>query len=135
MAEEKNEPHPEKFRFDINPSLTDISACESLSRKLRSSHGRRQTADLLSDEELTALQWALIANPESGDLIRGSGGLRKLRWAGSGRGKRGGLRVIYYWHVSGSVILLLLAYPKNEQENLSTDQLKILKSIIENEFP
>ena len=95
----------------------------------------RQTADLLSDEELTALQWALIANPESGDLIRGSGGLRKLRWAGSGRGKRGGLRIIYYWHVSGSVILLLLAYPKNEQENLSTDQLKILKSIIENEFP
>ena len=95
----------------------------------------RQTADLLSDEELTALQWQLMANPESGDLIRGSGGLRKLRWAGSGRGKRGGLRIIYYWHVSGSVILLLLAYPKNEQENLSTDQLKILKSIIENEFP
>jgi mRNA-degrading endonuclease RelE of RelBE toxin-antitoxin system len=95
----------------------------------------RQTADLLSDEELTALQWALMANPESGDLIRGSGGLRKLRWAGSGRGKRGGLRVIYYWHVSGSVILLLLAYPKNEQENLSPDQLKILKSIIKNEFP
>ena len=95
----------------------------------------RQTADLLSDEELTALQWALMANPESGDLILGSGGLRKLRWAGSGRGKRGGLRVIYYWHVSGSVILLLLAYPKNEQENLSPDQLKILKSIIKNEFP
>ncbi len=95
----------------------------------------RQTADLLSDEELTALQWQLMAYPESGDLIRGSGGLRKLRWAGSGRGKRGGLRIIYYWHVSGSVILLLLAYPKNEQENLSTDQLKILKSIIENEFP
>ena len=95
----------------------------------------RQTADLLSDEELTALQWALMANAESGDLIRGSGGLRKLRWAGSGRGKRGGLRVIYYWHVSGSVILLLLAYPKNEQENLSPDQLKILKSIIKTEFP
>lgn len=95
----------------------------------------RQTVDLLSDEELTALQWALMANPESGDLIRGSGGLRKLRWAGSGRGKRGGLRVIYYWHVSGSVILLLLAYPKNEQENLSPEQIKILKSIIENEFP
>jgi hypothetical protein len=95
----------------------------------------RQTTGLLSDEELTALQWALMANPESGDLIRGSGGLRKLRWAKSGRGKRGGLRVIYYWHVSGNVILLLLAYPKNEQENLSTDQLKILKSIIETEFP
>lgn len=95
----------------------------------------KQINELLSDEELDDLQWALMANPESGDLIRGSGGLRKLRWAGSGRGKRGGLRLIYYWHVPGSVILLLLAYLKNEQDNLTTDQLKILKSIIQNEFP
>ena len=95
----------------------------------------RQITGLLSDDELNALQWALMADPESGDLIRGSGGLRKLRWAGSGRGKRGGLRVIYYWHVPGSVILLLLAYPKNEQENLTPDQLKVLKSIIQTEFP
>jgi mRNA-degrading endonuclease RelE of RelBE toxin-antitoxin system len=95
----------------------------------------RQVAELLSDEELNAMQWALMANPECGDLIRGSGGLRKLRWAGSGRGKRGGLRVIYYWHSSESIILLLLAYPKNEQENLTPAQLKVLKSIIENEFP
>lgn len=97
----------------------------------------RQITELLLDEELNALQWALMANPESGDLIRGSGGLRKLRWAGSGRGKRGGLRVIYYWHVPGSVsvILLLLAYPKNEQENLTPAQLKVLKSIIETEYP
>jgi hypothetical protein len=76
-----------------------------------------------------------MANPESGDLIRGSGGLCKLRWAGSGRGKRGGLRVICYWHVPESVILLLLAFPKNEQENLTPDQLKLLKSIIQTEFP
>lgn len=95
----------------------------------------RQAAELLPDEELNALQWALMADPECGDLIRGSGGLRKLRWAASGRGKRGGMRVIYYWHVSGSVILLLLAYPKNEQENLTAAQTKILKSIIESEFP
>lgn len=95
----------------------------------------RQIADLLTDDELNALQWALMANPESGDLIRGSGGLRKLRWAGSGRGKRGGLRVIYYWHVPGSTILFLLAYPKNEQDNLTQAQLRILKSIIETEFP
>jgi hypothetical protein len=95
----------------------------------------RQITELLSDEELNALQWALMASPESGDLIRGSGGLRKLRWAGSGRGKRGGLRVIYYWHVPGSMILLLLAYPKNEQGNLTPAQIKVLKSIIENEFP
>jgi hypothetical protein len=95
----------------------------------------RHVAELLPDEELSALQWSLMADPGSGDLIRGSGGLRKLRWAGSGRGKRGGLRVIYYWHVAGDVILLLLAYPKNERDNLTPAQLKILKSIIETEFP
>lgn len=95
----------------------------------------RQAAELLSDEELNALQWSLLADPASGDLIRGSGGLRKLRWAGSGRGKRGGLRVIYYWHVAGDVILLLLAYPKSEQSDLTPSQIKILRSIIETEFP
>jgi len=95
----------------------------------------RQITELLSNEELNALQWALMANPESGDLIRGSGGLRKLRWAGSGRGKRGGLRVIYYWHVPDRIILLLLAYPKNEQETLTPAQTKFLKAIIDNEFP
>lgn len=95
----------------------------------------RQALELLPDDELNALQWVLMANPENGDIIRGSGGLRKLRWAGSGRGKRGGLRIIYYWHASGSVILLLLAYPKNEQENLSPTQLKLLKTIIETEYP
>ena len=95
----------------------------------------RQVGELLADEELNALQWYLLANPDSGDVIPGSGGLRKLRWAGSGRGKRGGLRVIYYWHVPHSVILLLLAYPKNEQENLTSAQIKALKSIIETEYP
>ena len=91
--------------------------------------------ELLGDDELNSLQWVLMADPEKGDLIRGSGGLRKLRWAGSGRGKRGGLRVIYYWHVPGSTILFRLAYPKSEQDNLSPAQLKILKSIIETEYP
>jgi mRNA-degrading endonuclease RelE of RelBE toxin-antitoxin system len=95
----------------------------------------RQITGLLSDDELNALQWALIADPACGDLIRSSGGLRKMRWAGSGRGKRGGLRVIYYWNLPDSTILLLLAYPKSEQDNLTPEQLKILKSIIETEYP
>ncbi len=95
----------------------------------------RLAGEHLPDDELNALQWALMADPERGDLIRGSGDLRKLRWAGSGRGKRGGLRVIYYWYVPGDTILLLLAYPKNEQDTLSAAQLKILRSIIETEFP
>ena len=95
----------------------------------------RQISGLLSDDELNALQWVLMAKPDRGDLIRGSGGLRKIRWAGSGRGKRGGLRVIYYWHVPGSTILFLLAYPKNEQDDLTPVQLKALKSLIQTEFP
>ena len=95
----------------------------------------RQITDLISDEELSALKWTLMANPESGDLIRGSGGLRKIRWAGSGRGKRGGLRVIYYWHVPGSTILFLLAYPKNEQDDLTPAQIKVLKTLVQTEFP
>ena len=95
----------------------------------------RQITELLSDDDLSALEWGLMARPERGDLIRGSGGLRKIRWAGSGRGKRGGLRVIYYWHVPGRTILLLLAYPKNEQDDLTSAQLKVLKTIVENEFP
>ncbi len=118
---------------DTTPSLTDSSHMRFVFRE--TSIFTRQISGLLTDDELNALQWALMADPESGDLIRGSGGLRKLRWAGSGRGKRGGLRVIYYWHVPGSAILLLLAYPKNEQDNLTQAQLKFLKSIIATEFP
>lgn len=95
----------------------------------------RQITELISDDELSALEWTLMANPERGDLIRGSGGLRKIRWAGSGRGKRGGLRVIYYWHVPGSTILFLLAYPKNEQDDLTPAQIKVLKNLIQTEFP
>ena len=95
----------------------------------------RQITGLLSDDVLNALQWALMADPTCGDLICGSGGLRKMRWPGSGRGKRGGLRIIYYWNVPGSTILLLLAYPKSEQDDLTPEQLKLLKSIIETEYP
>ena len=73
------------------------------------------------------MQLFLAAQPDAGNLIRGSGGLRKLRWAGSGRGKRGGLRVIYYWWVAKDRISLLLVYPKNEIDDLTADQLKQLK--------
>jgi len=64
-------------------------------------------------------------------VIRGSGGIRKLRWAGSGRGKRGGLRVIYYWWVAKDRISMLLVYPKNEQDDLTVDQVKLLRKALE----
>jgi hypothetical protein len=63
----------------------------------------------------------------------GSGGLRKLRWSAGGHGKRGGIKVIYYWFVSPEVVLMLFAYPKNERDDLTPDQLKQLKKIVEGE--
>ncbi|MCY1304939.1 Toxin HigB-2 [compost metagenome] len=72
-----------------------------------------------------------MANPKAGDLIQGTGGLRKIRIAAKGHGKRGGARVIYYHFVSASQIAFLLAYPKGEQEDLTSDQKKVLRQVIE----
>ena len=89
-----------------------------------------QIDELLSAEDHRQLQLHLLEQPDRGDLIKGSGGLRKLRWAGSGRGKRGGIRVIYYlWR--GDTAFMLLAYPKNQQENLTPTQARLLKNLIE----
>ena len=89
-----------------------------------------QIDDLLSPEEHRQLQLQLLEQPERGDIIKGAGGLRKLRCAGSGRGKRGGIRVIYYlWR--GDTAFLLFAYPKNQQEDLTPAQAKLLKVLIE----
>jgi hypothetical protein len=89
----------------------------------------RQLVDLMEDDEYQKLQTALVLQPELGDVIPGTGGLRKIRWGeqGRGKGKRGGVRVIYYWHRSGSLIYLLLAYSKSERDNLSTEQKRVLK--------
>ena len=89
---------------------------------------------ILDDEEYRQLQNILILNPDSGKLIKGSGGLRKMRWSGSGRGKRGGSRVIYYWLKSDEIIFMLLIYSKNESDDLNQNQIKILKSIVESEL-
>jgi mRNA-degrading endonuclease RelE of RelBE toxin-antitoxin system len=67
-------------------------------------------------------------------VIVGSGGLRKIRWQGSGRGKRGGTRVIYYWIRDRELILMLLAYAKADQEDLTAEQLKILRRVVKEEF-
>ena len=82
----------------------------------------------MDDDEYAGLQTFLAERPDAGSVIRGSGGIRKLRWAGSGRGKRVGLRVIYYWWVAKERISMLLMYPKNEQDDLSSDQLKQLRN-------
>ena len=85
----------------------------------------------LDDDEYASMQNYLATRPDAGSLIRGGGGLRKLRWAGSGRGKRGGLRIIYYWQTDQGQIWMLLAYPKNESDDLSREQVGQLKEFIE----
>jgi mRNA-degrading endonuclease RelE of RelBE toxin-antitoxin system len=80
----------------------------------------------LSDAEYGALQAALVADPELGDLIRDSGGLRKVRWSGSGRGKRGGVRVIYYVRLRTGVIWMLTIYAKNVADSIPA---KVLRQI------
>lgn len=89
---------------------------------------------LISDEEHHLLQLQLSIRPESGDLIRGSGGIRKLRWVGSGRGKRGGIRVIYYYFKDDAQIYMLYAYPKSKKDDLTADQLKQLRKLVEDQL-
>ena len=94
----------------------------------------RRIQTIISDEDYRLLQIQLINKPDSGKIIRGSGGLRKLRWSAGGHGKRGGIRVIYYWFVSQDTLLLLFAYSKSEQDELTREQLKQLKSVVEGEY-
>jgi hypothetical protein len=91
----------------------------------------RQVLEVLTDEQYALLQGSLVARPDSGDLIRGSSGIRKLRWALPGRGKSGGVRVIYFWRVTESQILMLTMYAKNEQANLTSAQVKKLAKLVE----
>ena len=93
-----------------------------------------QITSALDDVSYRKLQLALLLRPEQGVVIPGSGGLRKLRWAGSGRGKRGGVRVIYFWHSEDEIFYMLYAYPKNEQSDLTPAQIRILRHLVEEQF-
>jgi mRNA-degrading endonuclease RelE of RelBE toxin-antitoxin system len=87
--------------------------------------------DYLSDDEYAALQLSIAANPEAGEIVRGSGGVRKLRWSGSGRGKRGGIRVIYYLRTARGEVWMLTAYAKNEAGSIPAHVLKRIKEEID----
>lgn len=84
----------------------------------------RAAARIWSEEELAALINHLAHNPEDGDIIRGTGGVRKLRWGKAGVGKRGGARVIYFYYRQDCPLYLLLAYAKAQASDLSTDEKK-----------
>jgi mRNA-degrading endonuclease RelE of RelBE toxin-antitoxin system len=89
----------------------------------------KEIQHLLSDDSYRMLQASLILRPDAGNLIKGSGGLRKIRWNLHGIGKRGALRIIYYWQPPDK-IFMLFPYQKNEQEDLTPDQIKLLRGIV-----
>ena len=88
----------------------------------------------LDDETYRALQLALLLRPAQGPIIQGGAGLRKLRWAASGRGKRGGVRLIYYWEPASQTFYMLYLYAKNEQGDLTAVQLKVLTRLVREEL-
>jgi mRNA-degrading endonuclease RelE of RelBE toxin-antitoxin system len=94
----------------------------------------RQINKLLNFEDYRKLQNQLVKNPDIGNIIKGSGVIRKIRWGTGKKGKRGGIRILYYWIKSPEIILMLLAYPKKEVDDLSNSELKILKQIVEKEL-
>jgi hypothetical protein len=91
----------------------------------------RHVVEYLGDESYSQLQWYLLRRPDAGDLIQGGGGIRKLRWAAAGKGKRGGARVIYYWASARGVFFMLDLYAKGEKEDLTPDELKELRKLVE----
>ena len=94
----------------------------------------KRVVETLTDDQYRELQQFMVENPAAGVIIRGSQGLRKLRWSASGRGKRGGARVIYYWRKSKDTILMLFLFKKNEQSDLTSNQLKKLRAIAAREL-
>jgi mRNA-degrading endonuclease RelE of RelBE toxin-antitoxin system len=94
----------------------------------------KRILEVLSDDEYRELQQVLAKDPKKGTIIPGGGGLRKIRWTAGGRGKRGGARIIYYWFVSGSIVLMLFVFKKNERSDITKAQMKVLRTIVEKEL-
>lgn len=90
----------------------------------------RRAEKLLSDDERRDLLSYLAAHPRAGDLMEGTGGVRKLRWARGGRGKSGGVRVIYYFHSATLPLYLLTLFAKNERANLSRAERNALAGLV-----
>lgn len=93
----------------------------------------KKVYEYLTEEGYQELQQYLVNYPEAGDVIPGSGGCRKLRWAAKGHGKRGGARVIYYYRSAQGQMWMLTVYAKNETENISRHVLRALREQIERE--
>ena len=90
----------------------------------------RLVTELLSDDEYTGLQQVLVENPERGDVIKGGGGIRKLRYGLPGRGKSGGVRAIYYWIKDNQQIYMLVIYPKSKKDDLTDKETAVLREFV-----
>lgn len=86
---------------------------------------------LMGEKERLDLYRFMQSSPKAGDVITGSGGIRKLRWSRPGMGKRGGVRVVYYFFDTRGLISLLTVYAKNEREDLDKQDIKLLKQLVE----
>jgi mRNA-degrading endonuclease RelE of RelBE toxin-antitoxin system len=94
----------------------------------------RQIKSLIPDEYYLEMQKFLARLPTAGDLIRGSHGCRKLRWKVPSRGKRGGIRVIYYWVAADDQILMLTSYAKTKTDDLTAAQIRTLGQLVADEL-
>ena len=93
----------------------------------------KRALEFFEDGHYGLFQAGLVANPEAGDVIPGSGGIRKIRWGLDSRGKRGGLRILYQWIPEKSQVFLLFVFGKNEQSDLTPAQLAVLRKLMEDE--
>jgi hypothetical protein len=89
----------------------------------------RQAADVWAEGERDEFVNFIARNPELGDVIPDTGGVRKIRWARAGSGKRGGVRVIYYYHDRDRPLYLLMVYAKAQRENLSPDEKRAVRKL------
>ena len=89
----------------------------------------KEITRILTDDEYKELQNFLISLPKSGAIIKGSGGLRKVRWKMKGRGKSGGIRTIYYYQEEESLLLMIYVYEKSKTEDLTPKQIEMLRKI------
>lgn len=98
---------------------------------IETSYFTRHVYEILTDDEYTNFQDYLADHPDAGDVIPDTGGMRKIRIASGGKGKRGGSRVIYYWQDTNFMIFLMAIYAKNRQIDLTVDQKRVLRTLLE----
>ena len=94
----------------------------------------RRITTVLDDESYRKLQIELVRDPKAGAVIRGSGGLRKIRWAPDEQRKSGAIRVIYYWHRPAHLLLMLFAFKKGRQEHPTPAQLRAMRRAVKEAF-